>query len=147
MWPSQFRYPDNVCNGLWEYRPDFGGEVWKKGARRWRTSPSGPEGLAAEIGKTGTVVLEDRAARTPSWAGHLETEAERGAGSPFPPDGDEVDRHHGQQLRQVLSDGKPAIRLPVPTPLRTSCRSQVEALAVINDLQMALLATARDDGR
>jgi len=25
-------YPDTVCNGLWEYRPDFSKETWRKGA-------------------------------------------------------------------------------------------------------------------
>ena len=49
-------YPDNICNGLWEYRPDFGGEVWKKGAMKVENVASGPEGLAAENGKTGTIV-------------------------------------------------------------------------------------------
>src|SRR5437660_64537 len=26
------RYPDLICNGLWEYRPNFSGDLWKKGA-------------------------------------------------------------------------------------------------------------------
>ena len=26
------RYPDTICNGLWEYRPDFSRDLWKKGA-------------------------------------------------------------------------------------------------------------------
>jgi len=47
MSPNQFVYPDNICNGLWEYRPDFGGEVWKKGALKVENVASGPEGLAA----------------------------------------------------------------------------------------------------
>jgi hypothetical protein len=29
---QQLLYPDTVCNGLWEYRPDFSKEAWKKGA-------------------------------------------------------------------------------------------------------------------
>ena len=53
MSPNQFLYPDNICNGLWEYRPDFGGEVWKKGAMKVENVVSGPEGLAAENGRTG----------------------------------------------------------------------------------------------
>src|SRR5947209_13646716 len=32
MSPDQFLYPDSINNGLWEYRPDFSGEVWRKGA-------------------------------------------------------------------------------------------------------------------
>ena len=41
MSPNQFVYPDNICNGLWEYRPDFGGEVWKKGAMKVENVASG----------------------------------------------------------------------------------------------------------
>ena len=26
------RYPDLICNGLWEYRPDFSNGFWRKGA-------------------------------------------------------------------------------------------------------------------
>ena len=26
------RYPNLIANGLWEYRPDFDGDLWKKGA-------------------------------------------------------------------------------------------------------------------
>jgi hypothetical protein len=26
------RYPDTICSGLWEYRPDFRSDLWKKGA-------------------------------------------------------------------------------------------------------------------
>jgi hypothetical protein len=74
MSPNQFVYPDNICNGLWEYRPDFGGEVWKKGAMKVENVVSGPDGLAATDGKTGTVVWK---ISTPYAlvGGHLETEA------------------------------------------------------------------------
>src|SRR6185295_14754022 len=29
---GQALYPDTICNGLWEYRPDFSKELWRKGA-------------------------------------------------------------------------------------------------------------------
>src|SRR5262245_14997275 len=47
MSPNQFLYPDNINNGLWEYRPDFSGEVWRKGAMTVDNVTSGPEGLTA----------------------------------------------------------------------------------------------------
>src|SRR3989440_6477141 len=77
MSPNQFLYPDNICNGLWEYRPDFGGEVWKKGALKVDNVASGPEGLTAGNGRTGTIVGEI----TSPYAfvgGHLGTEGSRG---------------------------------------------------------------------
>src|SRR6187200_1500558 len=72
MSPNQFLYPDNICNGLWEYRPDFGGDVWRKGAMRGENVASGPEGLAAENGKTGTIVWQI-ASPYALVGGHLET--------------------------------------------------------------------------
>ena len=53
MSPNQFVYPDNICNGLWEYRPDFGGEVWKKGAMKVENVASGPERLTPRKITTG----------------------------------------------------------------------------------------------
>ena len=49
-------YPDTVCNGLWEYRPDFSNDLWKKGATKIENIVSGPDGLRAEDGKTGTII-------------------------------------------------------------------------------------------
>ncbi len=45
--PTYENVPYIICNGLWEYRPDFTKETWRKG-RRLRTWPSGPQGLTAE---------------------------------------------------------------------------------------------------
>ena len=53
---AQPDYPDTVCDGLWEYRPDFTSDLWKKGATTIENIVSGPEGLRAEEGKTGTIV-------------------------------------------------------------------------------------------
>jgi hypothetical protein len=49
-------YEDLIYNGLWEYRPDFFKAVWRKGAVTVENVVSGPDGLAAEEGKTGTIV-------------------------------------------------------------------------------------------
>ncbi len=59
MWPNALVYPDSICNGLWEYRPDFRAETWRKGAMKVENVAPGPDGLAAENGTTGTVVLAD----------------------------------------------------------------------------------------
>ena len=45
-----------ICNGLWEYRPDFSKETWRKGAASVENITSGPDGLAAEEGKKGTII-------------------------------------------------------------------------------------------
>jgi len=51
---NQPRFPDRICNGLWEYRPDITQDVWRKGA-----AIEGIQvvdgALAAEPGRTGTI--------------------------------------------------------------------------------------------
>src|SRR5258708_19370939 len=49
-------YPAAICNGLWEYHPDFSRETWRKGAKVIQNIASGGDHLAAETGKTGTVI-------------------------------------------------------------------------------------------
>jgi hypothetical protein len=49
-------YKDVICNGLWEYRPDFSNAVWRQGAAAVEDVTLGPEGLATGEGKVGTIV-------------------------------------------------------------------------------------------
>jgi hypothetical protein len=41
--PRNLLYPETICNGLWEYRPDFSKETWRKGAvvEGVKSSPAG----------------------------------------------------------------------------------------------------------
>lgn len=137
MSPSQFLYPDNICNGLWEYRPDFGGEVWKKGAMKVENVVSGPEGLAAENGKTGTVVWKI----TSPYAfvgGHLETEAS-GARLAVSSDGAKwTDVAKSNFDKFFPLEGNPYYQYQLRCELPAGAK--LKRLAVINDLQMALLA-------
>ncbi|MCI0360363.1 MAG: hypothetical protein L0211_17950 [Planctomycetaceae bacterium] len=50
------KFTSRICNGLWEYRPDFTKAAWLKGADSVQGIVSGEGGLAAEEGKTGEVV-------------------------------------------------------------------------------------------
>ena len=50
------RYPDMICNGLWEYRPDFSVDLWKKGATAIEDIELSRGELTAAEEKTGTVV-------------------------------------------------------------------------------------------
>jgi len=67
-------YPSLIYNGLWEYRPDFSKETWRNGASSVENITSGPDGLAAEEGKTGASSGRC-AARTCLWGGRLEAES------------------------------------------------------------------------
>jgi len=137
MSPDQFLYPDNVCNGLWEYRPDFGGDVWKKGAMKVENVASGPEGLAAEDGKTGTVVWKV-ASPYPFVGGRLETDA-GGAKFAVSPDGKQWTDIAGGNFDEFFPlRGDPYYQYQLRCELPAG--ANLKRLAVINDLQMALLA-------
>jgi hypothetical protein len=42
------RYPDMICNGLWEYRPDFSDDLWKQGAASIKSIQNGEKGSGAD---------------------------------------------------------------------------------------------------
>ena len=48
-------FPDRICNGLWEYRPDFAKAAWRLGADSVEGIKAGDDGLSAEEGQTGTI--------------------------------------------------------------------------------------------
>jgi hypothetical protein len=137
MSPNQFLYPDNVCNGLWEYRPDFGGEVWKNGAMKAENVASGPEGLVAGDGKTGTVVWKISSPYA-FVGGRLETE---GSGARFAvsSDGTRWTDIVGSNFDKFFPlEGDPYYQYQLRCELPAGAK--LKRLAVINDLQMALLA-------
>jgi hypothetical protein len=54
--PRPPRFPDRLCNGLWEYHPDFQQQSWRAGATTIESIRESGDGLLAEEGKTGSVV-------------------------------------------------------------------------------------------
>lgn len=130
------RYPETICNGLWEYRPDFSRELWKQGA----TAVEGVRAVAGELvpeeGKTGTVVwtircpyvlvggrLEAEGSGVKialSWDGKSWQDAGPDLDNLFPPDGP---ARYEYRLRCELGPG-----------------TRLRSLRVLNDLQMAPLA-------
>ena len=104
--PRPPRFPERLCNGLWEYRPDFTGRVWRRGATTVESIREGEDGLAAEEGKTGVVVwtmrspyvfvggrleVEGTGAKFAlSWDGRSWHEVDRNLDGLFPPRGPRV---------------------------------------------------------
>lgn len=127
---------DRICNGLWEYRPDFRLESWRRGAESAEHVRVENGELAAAEGKTGTVVWRMRAPYVfvggrldvegrgasfyLSWDGAAWRPAADGLDAFFPSDGP---ARYDYRLKCVLPPG-----------------ARLRRLAIVNDLQMAPLA-------
>ncbi len=130
------KFADTICNGLWEYRPDFSQQSWRQGADKVQAIVSDNDGLRAETGKTGEIVwtirspyvlvggkleVEGTGAQFElSWDGKTWEQADQDLDSFFPPVGTARYAYH---LRCRLADA-----------------AHVQKLAIVNDLQMAPLA-------
>jgi hypothetical protein len=130
------RYPDTICNGLWEYRPDFANDLWKKGALSVTDVQARGGALTARDGKTGVIVwvvrspyvfiggrldVDGRGAKLAlSWDGKSWQEAGSSLDRFFPPTGP---ARYEYRLRCELGAG-----------------ARLKSLRVSNDIQMAPLA-------
>ena len=129
------RFPDRVCNGTWEYRPDFGRPNWRAGADAVESIRERDGGLESEAGKTGFVVwtmsspyvfvggrleVEGSGARFHlSWDGRSWQEVDGDLDRFFPPGGAARYRY---QLKCELPGG-----------------ARLRRLGIVGDLQMAPL--------
>ena len=133
--PTYEKVPYVICNGLWEYRPDFTKETWRKGAKAENLA-AGPQGLTAEEGKTGTLVWTMSSPYV-FVGGRIEVEG-TGAKFFFSQDG-KAWRPAGNNL-----DGFFSIVGPACYGYQLKCQleagAQLKKVAIINDLQMAPLA-------
>jgi len=130
------RYPNLIANGLWEYQPDFGGDVWKKGAATIENIQAKQGTLTAEEGKSGAVVwlvkspyvfvggrieADEREAKfLISWDGKSWTQTGPDLTKLFPP---EAPVRYEYRLRCELGAG-----------------ASLKGLRIVNDVQMAPLA-------
>jgi acetyl esterase/lipase len=127
---------ERVCNGLWEYRPDFTRELWRRGAETVENVRVQDGALTAEAGKTGAVVWKMRSPYV-FVGGRLEVE---GAGAAFSISWD------GKTWQKVGNDldGMFLTAGPARYEYRLRCElaegARLGRLAIVNDLQMAPLA-------
>jgi hypothetical protein len=130
------RYPDTICNGLWEYRPDFGRDFWKKGAASAVGVQTKAGALIAEEGKTGTLVWIIRSPYV-LVGGRLETE---GSGAKFALSWDGKSwLEAGSDLDKFFPPAGPA-RYEYRLRCTLDAGARLERLGIVNDLQMAPLA-------
>jgi len=129
-------YTSVICNGLWEYRPDFSKETWRQGAATVENITSGSDGLAAEEGKKGTIVWTVRSPYV-FVGGRLEAE---GADARFFSSAD------GKAWEAVKDSMDKFFSIVGPARYEYKLKCQLEGaarlrrLAVTSDVQMAPLA-------
>jgi hypothetical protein len=128
-------FPDWVCNGSWEYRPDFNQPSWRAGADTIESIRERAGQLMAEEGKTGHIIwtmsspyvfvggrleVEGTGAKFQlSWDGKSWRDIDRKLDALFPPQGPARYRYHVKcELKGAAHLGR---------------------LAILNDLQMAPL--------
>jgi hypothetical protein len=130
------RAADRVCNGLWEYRPDFAKESWRRGAETVANVRVERGGLVAEPGKAGVIIWRMRSPYV-FVGGRLEVE---GARAKFFLSWDGTSwQDVGANLDAMFPTKGPAryeyrLRCELPQGAR------LKRLAVVNDIQMAPLA-------
>jgi hypothetical protein len=132
------RFPDRLCNGLWEYRLDFSQPVWRRGATRVESVRQDQDGLAAEDGRTGTIVWTMRSPYV-FVGGRLDVE---GTGAKFQLSWDGAtwqDIDPDQGLDGLFPPAGPA-RYRYELRCELSGAARLRRLAIVNDLQMAPLA-------
>ncbi len=131
------RYPYTICNGLWEYRPDLSGGLWRKGAVSAENVKSGPDGLSAEEGKDATIIW---AVQTPYLVvgGRLERE-DTGAQFELSFDDKSWQKVDGTNLDSLFPPTGAPPRYSYRLRCQLSGAARLKRLAIINDLQMAPL--------
>ena len=133
--PTYEKVPHIICNGLWEYRPDFTKQMWRQGAQIENVA-SGPQGLTAEAGKTGTIVWTMTSPYV-FVGGRIEAEGTgvkfflSQDGKSWQPTGNNLDKSFS-----VV--GPPIYRYQLKCQLEAG--AQLQKIAIINDVQMAPLA-------
>jgi hypothetical protein len=133
---AEHKFVDRICNGLWEYRPDFSRTVWRKGAESIDAVVSASDGLRAEDGKQGEIVW---AIRSPYVivGGKLESE---GDGAKF-----EIswDGKSWESAGRDLDSFFPSVgtaRYAYYLRCRLADSARLRSLRLVNDLQMAPLS-------
>jgi hypothetical protein len=120
-------YPNLICNGLWDYRPDFSKETWRKGAvvEGVQSTPAGlTEGTITWSMKAPYVIV----------GGRLVSE---GQGAEFSISWDgKTWAPVGDFDRQFASNGRTA-RYGYQLRCRLSGNATLKSLSIQNDLQMA----------
>src|SRR5262245_28122033 len=130
------KQPDTIGNGLWEIRPDFSRDLWKKGAASAVGVTMKDGELIGEEGKTGAIVWIIRSPYV-FVGGRLETET-RGARFSLSWDGKSW-LEGGPDLDRFFAPAGPA-RYEYRLRCELAPGASLKRLGIVNDIQMAPLA-------
>ena len=130
------KFVDRICNGLWEYRPDFSQPLWRKGAESVRDIVSAEEGLSAAAGKTGEIVWAIRAPYV-LVGGELMVE---GTGAEFDVSWDGKTWEKSDADLDDLFPRTGQARYAYYLRCRLAGAATLSRLRIVNDLQMAPLS-------
>lgn len=130
-------YKHAIYNGLWEYRPDLSKPTWRQGATAVENVRSGPDGLTAEDGKTGSILWPMKSPYV-FVGGRIEAEG-KGVRFFLCQDGKRWQELSGGNLdRYFATVGPPYYEYQVKCELGAG--ASLKQVAIINDLQMTPLA-------
>jgi hypothetical protein len=132
----QHKFVDRICNGLWEYRPDFTNATWQKGAESVQGIVATDDGLAAEEGKTGEVVWTIRSPYV-LVGGKLEIE---GTDARFEVSWDGKSWESCGSDFDSLFPSVGTARYEYQLRCRLTGPARLRRLGIVNDLQMAPLS-------
>jgi len=132
----EHKFASRICNGLWEYRPDFAKATWQKGADSVQGIVAGADGLAAEEGKTGEVVWSIRSPYV-LVGGKLEIE---GTDATFEISWDGKTWEKAGSDLDVYFPSVGTARYAYHLRCRLAGPARLRRLGIVNDLQMAPLA-------
>ena len=128
------RFPERVCNGRWEYHPDFTQRTWRSGASGVEAINEASGWLTADAGRTGVIVWTMRSPYV-FVGGNLEVD---GAGAKFSLSWDGRSwEEAGSNLDRFFGPSGPARYVYYLVPL--SGQARLRKLRIVNDLQMAPL--------
>ena len=130
------RAAERICNGLWEYRPNFNKEPWRKGAETVESVKAKDGELVAETGKTGVIVWKMRSSYV-FVGGRLELE---GSGAKFYLSLDGTSWKEVGENLDHLFPSKDSARYEYRLKCELPEGARLKRLAIVNDLQMAPLA-------
>ena len=130
---ERWRYPDSICNGLWEYRPDLADKNWRNGADKAEAVTWSADGLTAENGQSGEIIWTVRSPYV-FVGGRLEIEG-NGAKFAVSPDG-KTWTEVGENLDKFFPATGPA-RYKYQLRCQLGEGARLKRLGIINDLQMS----------